>query len=75
MEQENDTTKEQVEADLEKNVAPKNTEFLRESFATEQECLVFEVQERNKPGLADKVRITIGTIEENDALLAGIKKL
>ena len=29
----------------------------------------------DKPGLTDKVRITVGTADENNALLAGIKSL
>lgn len=29
----------------------------------------------DKPGLADKIRITIGTIQQNTALLAGVKEL
>ena len=29
----------------------------------------------DKPGLADKIRITIGTSQENNALLGGIKAL
>src|SRR5262245_30072371 len=48
MEQENYTSKEQVAADPEKNVAPKNAEFLRESFATEQECLVSKLKSSNR---------------------------
>jgi histidinol-phosphate aminotransferase len=29
----------------------------------------------DKPGLADKIRITIGTSQENNALIGGIKAL
>jgi histidinol-phosphate/aromatic aminotransferase/cobyric acid decarboxylase-like protein len=29
----------------------------------------------DKPGLTDKIRITVGTMQENNALLGGIKAL
>ena len=29
----------------------------------------------DRPGLTDKIRITVGTADENNALLAGIKSL
>jgi histidinol-phosphate aminotransferase len=29
----------------------------------------------DKPGLSDKIRITVGTMQENNALLGGIKAL
>jgi histidinol-phosphate aminotransferase len=33
------------------------------------------VRHFDKPGLSDKIRITIGTSQENNALLGGIKAL
>ena len=41
-------TKEQIEAASEQNGTPKNAEFLRKSFATEQECLVPKLKSSNR---------------------------
>src|SRR5882724_5666199 len=48
MKQKNHTTEEPVEADADENCTPKSAEFLRESFATEQECLVPKLKSSNR---------------------------
>ena len=48
MKQEKPLHKEPAAAEAEENCTPKNAEFLRESFATEQECLVPKLKSSNR---------------------------
>src|SRR5260370_21369447 len=48
MKQKNHITEEPIGADAEENCTPKSAEFLRESFATEQECLVPKLKSSNR---------------------------
>jgi hypothetical protein len=48
MKQKKHTTDELAEADATENCTPESAEFLRESFATEQECLVSKLKSSNR---------------------------
>jgi hypothetical protein len=48
MKQINPTNEEPIAADAEGDCTPKSAEFLRESFATEQQCLVPKLKSSNR---------------------------